>query len=199
MQKKTIEIEKGLSKKLKSCGFENKDYELSLNTIANTKDNEFITNLELKFALGYGFEITGEYNKEELNLPTEDAVKYIMKGIINGSKSHYDAITRCPSRRYEFERQINTMNLIIPKLRDGELLETAKMLKEIRQRITRDGSFKAKVYNDKNEEEILEFDTIIYSKIMNDTKHFNELCIALEQYSFLNLTPISKVIEIIDE
>lgn len=55
-------------------GFENKDYELHLDAVANTKDNEFMANLELKFNLGYGFEITGEYNKEELGYDNCDSL-----------------------------------------------------------------------------------------------------------------------------
>ena len=196
---KFIEVEKELDLQLKILGFENNDYKINFNIVANSKDNTFAVDLELIFSFEDDFKLTGSYNKEDLTPPTKDIVKEIIKGCIATSKSHHDALTRCPNRKYAFKDQIATMNQILFKFKDFEKKEYFNKLEEMRQRISKNGSFKAKVYNDKKEEEILEFDTIIYSKLMKEEKHINEICIALEQYSFKNLTPISKVIEIIDE
>lgn len=71
------------------------------------------------------------------------------------------------------------------------------MDKIIKEKLSKDGNFKAKVIDYKGEEVILEFDTIIYSKNIVDDYEVDELFIALDDYDLLNLTPISKVVEIL--
>jgi hypothetical protein len=71
------------------------------------------------------------------------------------------------------------------------------MDKIIKEKLSKDGNFKAKVIDYKGEEVILEFDTIIYSKDIVDNYEVDELFIALDDYDLLNLTPISKVVEIL--
>lgn len=71
------------------------------------------------------------------------------------------------------------------------------MDKIIKEKLSKDGNFKAKVIDYKGEEVILEFDTIIYSKDIVDNYEVDELFIALDDYDLLNLTPISKIVEIL--
>lgn len=71
------------------------------------------------------------------------------------------------------------------------------MEKIIKEKLSKDGSFKAKVTNYRGEKVILEFDTIIYSKNIADSYETDDFFVALDGYDLLNLTPISKVVEIL--
>lgn len=71
------------------------------------------------------------------------------------------------------------------------------MLEKIKEKLSKDGEFKAKVLNIDGEEVILEFDIILYSKWCTEAFGEDDFYIALDDYDLLNVTPISKVIEIL--
>lgn len=71
------------------------------------------------------------------------------------------------------------------------------MLEKIKEKLSKDGKFKAKVLNIDGEEVILDFDMIFYSKSMSEAYNTDEFFIALDDYELVNVTPVSKVIEIL--
>lgn len=71
------------------------------------------------------------------------------------------------------------------------------MLEKIKEKLSKDGKFKAKIINIDGEEVILNFDIVLYSKFMSEVYGEDDFYIALDDYDLLNVTPISKVIEIL--
>ena len=71
------------------------------------------------------------------------------------------------------------------------------MLENIKEKLSKDGRFKAKVINVDGEEVILDFDIILYSKFMSESYGEDDFYIALDDYDLLNVTPLSNVIEIL--
>lgn len=71
------------------------------------------------------------------------------------------------------------------------------MLDKIKEKLSKDGKFKAKVINLDGEEVILDFDIILYSKFMSESYGEDDFYIALDDYDLLNVTPLSNVIEIL--
>lgn len=71
------------------------------------------------------------------------------------------------------------------------------MLDKIKEKLSKDGKFKAKVLNVKGEEAILDFDIILYSKNISEAYGEDDFYIALDDYDLLNVTPLSNVIEIL--
>ena len=71
------------------------------------------------------------------------------------------------------------------------------MLEKIKEKLSKDGKFKAKVINVDGEEVIRDFDIILYSKFMSESYGEDDFYIALDDYDLLNVTPLSNVIEIL--
>ena len=71
------------------------------------------------------------------------------------------------------------------------------MLENIKEKLSKDGRFKAKVINVDGEEVILDFDIILYSKFMSESYGEDDFYIALDDYDLLNVTPVSKIFEIL--
>ena len=71
------------------------------------------------------------------------------------------------------------------------------MLEKIKEKLGKDGKFKAKVINLDGEEVILDFDIILYAKFMSESYGEDDFYIALDDYDLLNVTPLSNVIEIL--
>lgn len=71
------------------------------------------------------------------------------------------------------------------------------MLEKIKEKLSKDGKFKSKVLNIDGEEVILDFDVVFYSKFISEAYNTDEFFIALDDYELVNVTPVSKVIEIL--